>query len=85
MVADLKRQLNNTPHVRLEYSDALTRVDFSRLELLNSVDGWHPSIEGHKVLAEVAFKALRPSLVFLKMGMRPTRKTRLLASNDQTR
>jgi len=49
MVADLKRQLNNTHHVHLEYSDALTKVDFSRLELINSVDGWHPSMEGHKV------------------------------------
>jgi hypothetical protein len=49
------------------------------------VDGWHPSIEGHKALAEVAFKALRPSLVFLGIGMRPTRKTRLLVSNYQIR
>jgi hypothetical protein len=84
MVADLKRQLNDTHHVHLEYSDALTKVDFSRLELINSVDGWHPSVEGHKVLAEVAYKALRPSLVFLGMGMGPTRKTRLLVSNYQT-
>ena len=85
MVADLKRQLNNTHHVHLEYSDALTKVDFSRLELINSVDGWHPSIEGHKVLADAAFNALRPSLVFLRTGTRPTRKTRLLVSNYQTR
>jgi len=85
MVADLKQQLNNTHHVHLEYSDALTKVDFNRLELINSVDGWHPSIEGHKALAEVAFKALRPSLVFLGIGMRPTRKTRLLVSNYQIR
>src|SRR5256885_11741770 len=81
MVADLKRQLNNTHHVHLEYSDALTKVDFSRLELINSVDGWHPSIEGHKVLADAAFNALRPSLVFLRTGTRPTRKTRLLVNN----
>jgi hypothetical protein len=81
MVADLKRELNDSHHVHLEYSDALTRVDFSRLELINSVDGWHSSVEGHKVLAEVAFKALHPSLVFLGLGTRPTRKTRLLVSN----
>jgi lysophospholipase L1-like esterase len=81
MVAGLKRQLNDTNHVHLEYSDALTRVDFSRLELINSVDGWHSSVEGHKVLAEAAFKALHPSLVFLGLGTRPTRKTRLLVSN----
>ena len=85
MVAGLKRQLNETDHVHLEYSDALTKIDFSRLELINSVDGWHSSVEGHKILAEVAFNALRPSLVFLGMGMRPTRKTGLLVSNNQTR
>jgi lysophospholipase L1-like esterase len=85
MVADLKRQLDNTHHVRVEYSDALTKVDFSRLELINSVDGWHPSIEGHKVLADAAFNALRPSLVFLRTGTRPTRETRLLASIHQRR
>jgi lysophospholipase L1-like esterase len=48
MKVDLNRQLNNSDHVHLEYSDALTRVDFSRLELINPVDGWHPSVEGHK-------------------------------------
>jgi lysophospholipase L1-like esterase len=85
MVADLKQQLNNTDHVRLEYSDALTKVDFNRLELINSVDGWHPSIEGHKALADAAFKALRPSLVFLRTGTRPTTKARLLVSNYQAR
>jgi lysophospholipase L1-like esterase len=85
MVADLKRQLSNTPHVHLEYSDALTKVDFSRLELINAVDGWHPSIEGHKVLADAAFNALRPSLVFLRIRTRPTTKTRLLVSNYQAR
>jgi len=77
IVADLNRQLNKTG-VHLEYSDALTKIDFSRLELINPVDGWHPSIEGHKVLAATAFNALRPSLLFLRIGTRPTTKTRLL-------
>ena len=85
MVAGLRRQLNNTDHVHLEYSDALTKLDFSRLELINPVDGWHPSIKGHKVLAEAAFSALRPSLLFLGIGTRPTRKTRLLVSSHQAR
>jgi lysophospholipase L1-like esterase len=77
MVADLNRQLINTD-VHLEYSDALTKIDFSHLELINPVDGWHPSVEGHKVLAAAAFNALRPSLLFLGIGTRPTTKTRLL-------
>lgn len=87
MVADLNRQLNsgNTHHVHLEYSDALTKIDFSRLELINAVDGWHPSPEGHKVLAEVAFNALHPSLRFLGIGTTSTRKTHLLASNYDAR
>src|SRR6266487_421380 len=61
MVADLNRELGNSGHVRIEYSNALTKIDLSHLELLNAVDAWHPSIEGHKVLAQAAFNALRPS------------------------
>lgn len=82
MVADLNRQLNDTD-VHLEYSDALTKIDLSRLELINPVDGWHPSVDGHKVLAEAAFNALRPSLAFLRIGTRPTRKAPLLVSTYQ--
>ena len=39
MVADLNRELNDSGHIRIEYSDALTKIDFSRLEFINSVDG----------------------------------------------
>ena len=65
MVADLNRELKNYSNVRVQYSDALTKVDFSRLELINLVDAWHPSVEGHKALAAAAFTALGPSLRFL--------------------
>jgi len=65
MVADLNRELKNYGNVRVQYSDALTKVDFSRLELINPVDAWHPSVEGHKALAAAAFTALGPSLQFL--------------------
>ena len=85
MVAGLQREFSNTHHVRIEYSDALTKVDLSRLELINPVDGWHPSIEGHKVLAQAAFSGLRPSLVFLGITTRPTKKPRLLVSNYHAR
>ena len=85
MVADLNRELNNSGHVRIEYSDALTKIDLSHLELLNAVDAWHPSVEGHKVLAEAAFNALRPSLVFVGIGTKPTIKPRLQVSNFQAR
>jgi lysophospholipase L1-like esterase len=81
MVAGLQREFSNTHQVRIEYSDALTKVDLSRLELINAVDGWHPSIEGHKVLAQAAYSALRPSLVFLRITTRPGEKRRLLVGN----
>ena len=81
MVAGLQREIANVHNVRLEYSDALTKVDLSRLELINPIDGWHPSIEGHKVLAQAAFSALRPSLVFLGITTRPPEKRRLLVGN----
>jgi lysophospholipase L1-like esterase len=81
MVADLGRHLNHADRVRIEYSDALTKIDFSRLELINPVDGWHPSGEGHKVLAQAAFNALHPSLGFLRIATTPTKKRLLLVSN----
>src|SRR5438067_5454507 len=65
MVADLNRELKNYGNVRVQYSDALTKVDFTRLELINPVDAWHPSVDGHKALAAAAFTALGPSLQFL--------------------
>lgn len=82
MVADLERELSNAHHVRIEYSDALTKIDFNHLELINTVDGWHPSIEGHKVLAQAAFNALRRSLVFLGIGTTTKKKAPLLASSQ---
>ncbi len=65
MVSNLDRQLKDHPNVRVQYSDALANVNFSRLELINPEDAWHPSVEGHKALAAAAFSALRPSLQFL--------------------
>lgn len=72
MVGKLNQQLRDYPRVRLQYSDALTRVDLSRLELIHPVDAWHPSEEGHKALAEAAFNAILPSIEFLRLG--PTRR-----------
>ena len=71
MVSNLDRQLARNSNVRVQYSDALAKVNFSRLELINPADAWHPSIEGHKALAAAAFSALGPSLKFL--GIRPKR------------
>jgi lysophospholipase L1-like esterase len=65
MVRELNRELADNSNVQLQYSDALSTADLSRLELLHPIDGWHASVEGHNVLAEAAFRDLGPSLEFL--------------------
>ena len=65
MVRELNRELTDNTNVRLQYSDALSTADLSRVELLHPIDGWHASVEGHNVLAEAAFRDLGPSLEFL--------------------
>jgi lysophospholipase L1-like esterase len=65
MVRQLNRELADNTNVQLQYSDALSTADLSRVELLHPIDGWHASVEGHNVLAEAAFRALGPSLEFL--------------------
>jgi GDSL-like Lipase/Acylhydrolase. len=65
MVRELNRELTDNTNVRLQYSDALSTADLSRVELLHPIDGWHASVEGHDVLAEAAFRDLGPSLEFL--------------------
>ncbi len=77
MVADLNREAKNYGNVRVQYSDALTKVDFSRLEMINPVDAWHPSVEGHKALAAAAFSSLVPRLEFLGIRQKSTAKHRL--------
>ena len=68
MVDEFNRKSGRDSQVRLEYSDALATVDISDEKLIHQVDAWHPSAQGHSVLAEAAFGALRPSLNFLGIG-----------------
>ena len=72
MVGDFNRELGGDSPVRLEYSDALAAIDFSDVEVLQRIDGWHPSAKAHNLLAEAAFEALGPSLNFL--GIVPPQK-----------
>ena len=65
IVSQLARELEHVPNVQVRYSDALARADLSRVEVIHAVDGWHPSAEGHNVLAQAAFSGLGPSLEFL--------------------
>jgi lysophospholipase L1-like esterase len=69
MVSELNRELNDKTNVQLQYSDALSTANLSRVELLHPIDGWHASVEGHNVLAEAAFRDLESSLEFL--GIKP--------------
>lgn len=65
LIAKQNSKLRNFPSVRLEYSDGLAKVDFSRLELVNKIDAWHFSIKGHTTVAEAAWRAVGPSIRFL--------------------
>jgi lysophospholipase L1-like esterase len=74
LVAELNGELRGSPSVRLEYSDELTKVDLSRVDLINTIDAYHFSIKGHTTVAEAAWKATGPTLRFL--GINQTRQTR---------
>ena len=65
MVGQMEREIERVPNVQVRYSDALAKVDLSRVEVIHAIDGWHPSVEGHNVFAEAAFSGLAPSLEFL--------------------
>jgi lysophospholipase L1-like esterase len=65
MVKQLSRELEHVSNVQVRYCDVLAKADLSRVEVIHPVDGWHPSVEGHKVFAEAAFGELAPSLEFL--------------------
>ena len=65
MVDELNKEFVANTNMQLRYSDALATADLTRVELLHAIDGWHPSVEGHNVLAEAAFTQLGPSLEFL--------------------
>jgi lysophospholipase L1-like esterase len=65
MVRQMEREIEHVPNVQVRYSDALAKTDLSRVEVIHAIDGWHPSVEGHNVFAEVAYRALAPSLEFL--------------------
>ena len=57
--------VQQSEHIQLRYSNALTTADLSRAELLHPIDGWHASVEGHNALAGAALSDLKASLEFL--------------------
>ena len=75
MVNTLNRESKAAANVRLQYSDALWKIDLGRLERLHRMDSWHPSVIGHDVLAEAAFKAIVPSLEFVGIEQSETSRS----------
>jgi lysophospholipase L1-like esterase len=71
MVNNLSKELTDYPDVRLQYSDAFSNLNDSRLELVHPVDAMHLSRAGHNAFAQAAFTAISPSLEFL--GINPNR------------
>jgi lysophospholipase L1-like esterase len=76
MVARLRQRRPTHPNVRLEYSDALARLDLSDLKTFNQLDAWHPSVLGHDELAKTAFNAIAPSLAFVGVNPKSRRSVR---------
>jgi lysophospholipase L1-like esterase len=72
MVDEINQKLGRDSQVRLEYSDALAKLDLGGVEAIHQIDAWHPSVKGHNALAGAAFRALGPSLKFL--GIAPLQK-----------
>jgi lysophospholipase L1-like esterase len=68
MATELQITHAHSANLQVRYSDALAKADLSRVEVIHSVDGWHPSVEGHNVFAAAAFNDLRPSLEFLQLA-----------------
>jgi GDSL-like lipase/acylhydrolase family protein len=64
-VSDLRDELQLYPRVRLQYSDALAKLDITNVAVYSIHDAWHFSPKGHDLVAQATFTALTPSLHFL--------------------
>jgi GDSL-like Lipase/Acylhydrolase len=85
MVSSLNKELTGYSNVRLQYSDAFSNLDWSRLELLHRVDAEHLSPLGHTVVAQAAFTAISPSLEFLGIESRDNALRRSQFHEEGTR
>jgi lysophospholipase L1-like esterase len=85
MVAELNSKSPADSNVRLQYSDALAKIDLSRIEGFHRNDAWHPSVFGHNVLSQTAFRAIGPSLKFVGIAREPRKSTVLQVARDRAR
>jgi len=82
-VATLRQQPQAHPNVRLEYSDAVWKMNLNDLRGFNRADAWHLSTFGHDALAKSVFNAIAPSLAFV--GIDPRRSGRDRAAQVKAR
>ncbi len=58
------KKIENTK-VKLIYSDVLTKINIDTADHLSEIDAWHPSIKGHKIIAETASNEILKSFPYL--------------------
>ena len=63
LVAKLQEQVGQVQNVHVVFSTALHDARIDKAEMLSDVDAWHPSILGHRVLAEGAFPTVYQNIV----------------------
>lgn len=64
MCGELRKEIEESG-VRLVYSDALSRAEIPKADMLNQFDAWHPSPAGHRLLAESAYATIEGQLEYL--------------------
>jgi lysophospholipase L1-like esterase len=83
MVVALRQNGKVRPNVRLEYSDAIWKLNLNDLRGFNRADAWHLSTSGHDRLAKAVFNTIAPSLAFVGIDLRHAARDRI--SQVQTR
>lgn len=63
LVAKLQEQTARYQNVRLVFSTALHDVHIDKAEMLSDVDAWHPSVLGHRMLAESAYPTVYRNII----------------------
>ncbi|OGE78981.1 MAG: hypothetical protein A2751_00765 [Candidatus Doudnabacteria bacterium RIFCSPHIGHO2_01_FULL_46_14] len=56
--------------LRIVYSDILSRLSADSLEHVTTIDGWHPSAEGQRELADCVWPLVKEQLEFLGLSAR---------------
>ena len=77
MVRDVQQNGQAPPNVRLEYSDAIWKLDLNDLRTFNRADAWHLSTFGHDMLARSVFNTIAPSLAFVGIDSRHAARDRV--------